>query len=84
MSAPSDRRPVHWDEFSELHMTDDGGGVLSSFKAIRQGPLAELVRFVSRLPEQERQHYAIVTLGERRLGPGEIMMLSRRPDFPHS
>ena len=84
MSDPSDLPPVDWDDFSELHMKDDGGGVLSSLKAIRQGTLAELVRFVSRLPEEERNRYIIEKSGDHTFGAGEIMMLSRRPDFPAS
>ena len=74
--------PVDWDDFSELHRADDGGGVLTSFKAIRQGPLAELVKFVAMLPENERRLYVIEKSGDHRLSPGEIMLLARRPDFP--
>ena len=51
MSEPSDLTPVDWNDFSELHKADDGGGVLSSLKAVRQGKLAELVHFVASLPE---------------------------------
>jgi hypothetical protein len=74
---------VEWNDFSELHVKDDGGGILSGLKAIRQGTLAELVHFVSSLPEDERDQYVIDKSGDHRLTIGEIMMLSRRPDFPH-
>ena len=83
MGEPADLPPFDWDDFSELHMADDGAGVLSSLKAIRQGTLAELVHFVSSLPEEERRRYVIEKSGGYRIAPGEIAMLSRRPDFPH-
>jgi hypothetical protein len=73
---------VQWDDFSELHVKDDGGGLLSGIKAIRQGTLAELVYFVASLPEEERDQYVIEKSGDHRLTIGEILMLSRRADFP--
>jgi len=75
---------VHWNDFSELHVKDDGGGLFSGLKAIRQGTLAELVRFVMALPEDERDQYVIEKSGDHRLEIGEIMILARRSDFPHS
>ena len=34
--------PVHveWNDFAELHEKNDGGGIFSGLKAIRQGTLA--------------------------------------------
>ncbi len=74
---------VEWNDFSELHVKDDGGGLLSGLKAIRQGTLADLVHFVASLPAEERDQYIIEKSGDHRLDAGEILMLSRRPDFPH-
>jgi hypothetical protein len=82
MSDPANPNHVQWDDFSELHVKDDGGGLLSGIKAIRQGTLAELVYFVASLPADERDQYVIEKSGDHRLSIGEIMMLSRRPDFP--
>ena len=82
MSDPADLPPLDWDDFSELHKSDDGSGVLSSFKAMRQGTLSQLVHFVASLPEDERRFYAIVKGGDHRLSPAEIMLLTRRPDYP--
>ena len=83
MSEPVNHTHVEWNDFSELHVKDDGGGLFSGLKAIRQGTLAELVYYVASLPEDERDQYVIDKSGDHRLHIGEIMMLSRRPDFPH-
>ena len=82
MTDPADLPPVNWDDFSELHKKDDGGGLLSSFKAIRQGRFADLVRFVSSLPEEERNRYIVEKSHGRTFSATELVMLSRRPDFP--
>jgi hypothetical protein len=71
-----------WDDHAALHRSNDGGGLLSDLKAVRHGHLAELVRFVTSLPESERSHYVIERSGDHRLGIGEILALSRRSDFP--
>jgi len=73
---------VDWDHAATLHRTDDGGGLLSGFKSVRHGTLAELVHFVQTLPEGERDKYCIDKEGDHRLNPGEIAALARRPDFP--
>ena len=74
--------PVDWDDFSELHEKNDGGGLLSSFMAIRQGPLRDLVAFVASLPEEDRKVYVIDKSGDHRLDWAEITALAARPDFP--
>jgi hypothetical protein len=73
---------IDWDDPSSLHRSDDGGGLLNGLKSIRQGGLAELIRFVLTLPEAERSRYVIDKSGDHRLMIGEILALSRRPDFP--
>ncbi len=90
MSNPSTFRAepatsgIAWDDTASLHRSDDGGGLLSDFKSVRRGTLAELIRFVLTLPEADRPHYAIDKAGDHRLGIGEILALSRRPDFPRT
>ena len=76
--------PVEWSDHSELHRKDDGGGILSSFKAVRQGTLAQMVKFVASLPEEERGDYVIEKSGDHRLELIEIMALASRPDLPGS
>lgn len=73
-----------WDDTASLHRSDDGGGLLSDFKAVRHGTLVELIRFVLTLPETERSRYAIEKSGDHRLSIGEILALARRSDFPQS
>lgn len=73
---------LDWDDPASLHRSDDGGGVLHDMKAVRHGGLGELIRFVLTLPEDQRARYAIEKSGDRRLSIGEILALSRRPDFP--
>lgn len=75
---------IDWDDPSSLHRVDDGGGVLNGMKGVRHGGLAELIRFVLTLPEGERARYVIDKSGDHRLPIGEILALSRRPDFPKS
>jgi hypothetical protein len=71
-----------WNNPATLHRVNDGGGVFSSFKVVRSGTLADLVRFVMSLPEDERADYAIEKEGDHRLDQGDIAALSRRLDFP--
>ena len=73
---------IDWHDTASLHRSDDGGGLLSELKALRHGTLAELVRFVASIPEEERRHYVIEKARDHRLGIGEILALSRRSDFP--
>ena len=80
--AGGQNTPVEWDDHSELHRKDDGGGVFSGLKSIRSGTLAELVGYVEHLPEDERGNYEIAKAGDHRLTIGEIMALAARPDFP--
>lgn len=83
MHDPANPTHVEWDDFSELHVKNDGGGLFSGLKAIRQGTLAELVHFVASLAEDERDQYVIDKSGDHQLNIGEIMRLARRSDFPH-
>lgn len=81
-AEPNPGAGPNWDDHASLHRSNDGGGVLTELKAVRQGRLADLVRFVTHLPEADQSHYVIEKAGDHRLGIGEILALSRRPDFP--
>jgi hypothetical protein len=70
-----------WDDSAELHRRHDGG-LLSGFKAVRRGNLAELVRFVMHLTPAERRDYSIEKAGDHRLEWPEIAALAKRADFP--
>lgn len=74
---------VDWDDRAALHRAGDAG-VLSSLSTVRQGTLADLVRYVALLAEGERDAYVIERAGDHRLGTEEIMELYARADFPHA
>ena len=74
--------PIDWSDFAELHEKNDGGGVFSSAKALRQATLIELVRFVASLPAADREDYVIEKSGDHRFDASEIMALTHRPDYP--
>jgi hypothetical protein len=71
-----------WNSPATLHRSNDGGGVFGGFKAVRSGTLADMVRYVMSLPEEERADYAIEKEGDHRLQIAEIAALARRLDFP--
>lgn len=73
---------INWESHAELQRRADGGGLLHDFKAIRTGTLAELIRFVTLLPEAEQGDYAVLKEGDHVLEIGELRALAARPDFP--
>lgn len=73
---------LDWSDHAELHRANDGGGVLHGMKAIRKGTLADMVRHVMALPEDQRAAYSISKAGDHVMQTGEIAALSRRGDFP--
>ncbi|MXO66052.1 hypothetical protein [Altericroceibacterium endophyticum] len=73
---------IEWDDRAAVHMNEDGQGLLDGMKALRRGTLAEMVAYVSKLPESERSQYVIQKAGDHRLDISEIMALAAHPDFP--
>ena len=73
---------IAWDDHATVHLKDDGRGLFDSFKALHRGTLAQMVALVARMPEGEREKYAIQKAGDHRMGVSEIMALADRPDFP--
>lgn len=73
---------IEWDDAASLHRSNDGGGVLAEFKAVRHGTLVDLVRFVMSLPREERSGYAIEKAGDHRMHYPEIEALASRADYP--
>ena len=80
-AEPAGARGIDWDDAAALHRGNDDG-VLAELTAVRHGTLAELIRYVAALPEEDRVGYSIQKAGDHRLNLGEIMVLSRRSDFP--
>lgn len=81
-AGPTGPGGIEWDARASIHRYDDGGGVFDAMKAINHGSLAEMVKLISAMPEARRADYVIQKSGDRRLGPGEIMALAKRDDFP--
>ncbi|QWC55765.1 hypothetical protein F7D01_00505 [Erythrobacter sp. 3-20A1M] len=73
-----------WDDAAALHEADDGQGVLDSAKALRRGSFADMIRYLTRLPEEEREKYVIQKAGDRQYTADEAEGLAARPDFPKS
>ncbi len=71
-----------WDDGAAIHEADDGQGVLDSAKALRRGSFAEMIRYITRLPEDERSKYVIQKSGDRQYTAAEAEGLAARPDFP--
>ncbi|WP_156842382.1 hypothetical protein [Novosphingobium aquimarinum] len=70
-----------WDDAADLQKAEDSG-MLRRFQSVRRGTVAELVRFVMDLPEDEQQNYAIQKSGDARFEIGAIRALARRSGFP--
>ncbi len=79
---PADLSDPDWDDRATLYKIDEGKGLLGGFDGLRRGTLAELVRFVGTLPEDDRKQYAIQESGDRRYGPADIMALAAHDNFP--
>lgn len=79
---PADEPRIVWEDSASIHHRGDGGGVFHAMKALHRGTLAEMVAMVRSMPADERAHYVIQKSGDRILGPGEIMALAARADFP--
>ena len=73
---------IAWDDRASLHRKDDGDGVLSAAKALRQGSFAELIRHLMLLPKEERAAYVIEKSGDRTYTAQEVSNLAQHPDFP--
>ena len=56
--------------------------MLSELKALRHGTLAEMIRFLMLLPEEERPRYVIDRPGSSRLSYADARTLAAHPDFP--
>jgi hypothetical protein len=73
---------IDWDDRASIHRKDDGDGLLDAFKGLHRGSLAEMVRLIRNMPEENRGDFVIQKAGDRKLEPDEIMALAEREDFP--
>ena len=69
---------IEWDDRASVHRKGDGQGVFDGAKALNRGTLAEMVRLVSRMAEDERGDYVIQKAGDSKLDTAEIMGLAEK------
>ncbi len=80
--TPEKSGPMAWDDRASLHRADDGQGVFDGANALNRGTFAEMIRHLTRLPEEERGKYVIQKAGDRQYTSSEAAMLATRDDFP--
>ncbi len=73
---------IQWDDRAEIHLADDGQGILDGGKGLRGGTLAELIMQIMAYPPAERDRFVIQKAGDHRLERAEIEALAARDDFP--
>ncbi|WP_225206337.1 hypothetical protein [Novosphingobium huizhouense] len=71
-----------WNDHATVLRREAADGVFHGFAALHSGTFAAMVRLVARMPEHEREGLVIEKSGDRQYGPGEILALARRNDFP--
>lgn len=74
---------VDWDAAATVHERDDAGSEMYfEFKTLASGTLAEMVRFVCGMPNEDRARVVLDSAGRPTMAVTDIMALAARPDFP--
>lgn len=73
---------IAWDDRAEIHVKDDGRGVLDGAKGLHHGTFLEMVKLMMAMTPEERQGRVIQKLGDRMYPVGEIEAIAARPDYP--
>lgn len=81
-AEPSEGSGIEWDDRASIHKIGDGRGLLDGMKALYRGTLAEMVKRIMQMPEEDRSEFVIQKAGDHRLELNEITALAARPDFP--
>lgn len=71
-----------WNDHAVILRREAADGVFHGFAALHSGSFADMVRMVSRMPEDERQSLVIEKSGDRQYSAAEITGLAARIDFP--
>lgn len=71
-----------WNDHAVILRREAADGVFHGFASLHSGSFADMVRMVSRMPQEERQGLAIEKSGDRQYSAAEIMSLAGRIDFP--
>lgn len=76
---------IDWNARATVHERDDGGSDrFVDFRTLATGTLAEMVRFVSGMPVEERARVVLDAEGHATMTVSQIAALAARPDFPGS
>ncbi len=70
-----------WDDRAEIHVKDDGQGLLDGAKGLHEGTFREMVKMMMAMPEDDRREHVIQKLGDRMYTPAEVEAIAKRPDF---
>lgn len=71
-----------WNDHAVILRREAADGVFHGFASLHSGSFADMVRMVSRMPQEERQGLVIEKSGDRQYSAAEIMSLAGRIDFP--
>ena len=71
-----------WNDHAVILRREAADGVFHGFASLHSGSFVDMVRMVSRMPEDERQSLVIEKSGDRQYSAAEIMGLAARIDFP--
>ena len=73
---------IAWDDRAEIHMNNDGRGLLDGAKGIHDGSFLEMVGLMMAMTPEERHDHVIQKLGDRMYDVGEIEALASASDYP--
>jgi len=73
---------IAWDDRAEIHIKDDGRGLLDGAKGIHEGTFLEMVKLMMAMTPDERRGHVIQKLGDRMIPAIEVEAIAARSDFP--
>tara|TARA_B100000678_G_scaffold195843_1_gene164265 strand:+ start:346 stop:618 length:273 start_codon:yes stop_codon:yes gene_type:complete len=73
---------IAWDDRAEIHMNNDGRGLLDGAKGIHDGSFLEMVRLMMAMTPEERHDHVIQKLGDRMFSSSEVEAIAARSDYP--
>lgn len=81
-NAESAEGGIAWDDRAEIHIKDDGRGLLDGAKGIHDGTLLEMVKLMMAMTPEDRRDHVIQKLGDRMIPATEVEALAARSDYP--
>ena len=81
-NAESAKGGIAWDDRAEIHIKDDGRGLLDGSKGIHEGTFLEMIKLMMAMTPDERRGHVIQKLGDRMIPAIEVEALAARSDYP--